>query len=74
VKRDLGHRTPDTPQARKKQRVVGALVILAAGLNIVTQLNVRDISNPRLIVASYGVSAVLLLAALLYILLNRKAA
>jgi drug/metabolite transporter (DMT)-like permease len=73
VKREFGARTPDTPAARKKTRIAGGILAVAILLMLVANL-IGAYGGPREIIGPllYAGGA-LLLAGIIYILMNRRA-
>ena len=60
---------PNTPEGRKKQRIVGALIGAAAVLAIAASL----VGSHSLSMRMFGVSAGLMFVGVVYILTNRRA-
>ena len=70
MRRDLGHpAAPDTPEGRKKMRIVGALIGAAAVLAIAGSL----VGSHSLSMRMFGVAAGLMIVGVVYILTNRRA-
>ena len=64
-------RPPASPRARRKQQVLGSLVLVACGLDVATMLYARSHTG-ILVPVMFGISAGLLLLAVIYILKNRR--
>ena len=60
---------PDTPEGRKKLRIVGAAIGAAAVLAIVASL----VGDRRLSMLLFGVAAGLMLVGVVYVFTNRRA-
>jgi hypothetical protein len=70
VKRDLGYRAaPDTPEGRKKLRIVGVVIGAAAVLAIAGSLVGAHGLSMRL----FGIAAGLMFVGVVYIFTNRRA-
>jgi hypothetical protein len=72
VKRDLGHRTADTPQARKKQRIGGGLLIAGIVINMVALLMPLNPGSRTLATALFGVGATFVAASVAYMIAARR--
>jgi glucose-6-phosphate-specific signal transduction histidine kinase len=71
VKRDVGHRAPpNTPEGRKKLRIVGAAIGAAAVLAIAAPALVGDHS---LSMKLFGIAAGIMFVGIVYIFTNRRA-
>jgi hypothetical protein len=69
VRRDLGHPTaPDTPAGRKKMRIVGALIGVAALSAIVASL----VGDHSLSMRLFGIAAGLMAVGVVFILIGRR--
>ena len=70
--REFGYRTPDTPAARKKNRIGGGILTVALVLMLVANL-IGAYGGPRTIIGPllYAGGA-LLFAGIIYMLMSRK--
>lgn len=70
MKRDVGHRAPpNTPEGRKKLRIVGAAIGAAAVLAIAAPL----VGDHSLSMKLFGIAAGIMFVGIVYIFTNRRA-
>ncbi len=70
MKRDVGHRAPpNTPEGRKKLRIVGAAIGAAAVLAIAAAL----VGDHSLSMKLLGIAAGIMFVGIVYIFTNRRA-